>query len=218
MIIALALCFTLGACSEREEGEKPFVNRDGLTEAEPAGVAPKRGADSAVTDADPHGTLEAGAYKNGYFGIACDFDGEWELFSDAELAALAETDTAGYDMYAIGGGGLCSVSVTIEDIGAKEALFYDEEGYIDASLEAFADADDVGAFSRVETRKVRAAFAGGERFAAYSTGEYTLDEWKKAEVYQLSVCVKNGRYVALITFMSFFEDKTADLAAMWRET
>lgn len=211
MALALVLLLALGACADRENGADHDGSEAGNAEkaaAEPVGVAPVKGAKAVGEAADPRGGTADGAYRNEYFGLSFAPGEDWRFFSDEEKAALGSDGGAFYDLCAVGDEGLYTVNVVIEDIGEREAIFYDEEGYVDASLEALGD----GA-----AEKVRVTFAGEERFAVKTSGEYTLDEWKSAAYYQLAVCMKEDRYIGIVTFTSFFEDKTADLAAMWRK-
>ena len=209
-IIALALVLAFALCACGTDGETDTAAQGG----EEVGTVPQK---NVVGDnaADARGSIADGVYENAYFGIACALDGDWELIAEDRLSELGgEVQNAAYDMYAIGGGGLYAMNVVVDDIGAKDGVMYDEEGYTDKSLELIESAEP-GSYAPTAAEKREVTFAGERHYAVYSTGQYVLDEFRAADVYQLAVCVKNGRYVAIVTFMSFFEDKTAQLSEMW---
>lgn len=175
------------------------------------------------------GDTSGGIYTNDFLKIGCKLDENWTYYNDEQLAELSgvtmenldedlaelleeatESGKIVYDMYAASNDSLANVSVIFENLGVMYSITLDEDKYIDISLENTQRAWEALGGENMIVKKAYIDFAGASHPALIMTGE--LPEFN---VYQTLVCIKQGNYMASITFGSFMEDITGYLAGLF---
>lgn len=206
ILMAATMLLTLCAC-----GAKPKAEISGSVEP-------------AAEETKPDiGSVNGGVYENKFIGIGCELDSNWTYSSKEELAGMvnltAESFTDEefknqmlnadlfYDMMAASSDGLANMNIVIQNIGVLYGTVLDIDTYIDMNIDQAPAQMTQAGFSNIKCEKVNVSFAGSEVPAIYMTSII-----QGIECYQLLVPIKQGNYIANVTFTSFMEDITGTLA------
>lgn len=176
------------------------------------------------------GRIEGGTYTNDYWGFAMDLDSTWVYSSAEELQELPE-DVSGmlndselsesllaniYDMQAESAEALANINVLYQKMDLATRLTYasmTDDQILDALLaqmDTMVEAYTQMGLTNVAITKTTATFLGAEVPALMTT--YMMQD---VPAYCLQIFNFHlGQYSCTITFTSFLEDRTADLAAM----
>lgn len=217
MMVILMLALVLSACGGSDDVPSGSISTTAPEATEP-------------TNSMSLGRIEGGTYTNEYMGFAIDLDSTWtyytaeelqelpenvsELFADTEFEDSALTTIT--DMMAESVEYMGSINVLYQKLDMATRLAYsmlsNEEildaalGEMDSMIEAYTQAG----MTDVSVEKVTVTFLGESRPALMTT--YTLEG---IPCYCLQVFDYHlGQYSITITFNSFLEDTTGDLAAM----
>lgn len=184
-------------------------------------------ASSAVQKADDVlGSTQSGVYSNAYWGIGCELNEYWtvasqqelleilgmaaEMTTDEDLAEMLQESGYMYDLYTYAEEGLVTLSITIEDLGLLYGTALDEEDYVQAAVTQLAPALESSGYTNVQVEATTHTFAG-----ASHCGTIIQSEFEGVPCYERQVCLKAGHYIMTVTAVSFYEDITADLLAMF---
>ncbi len=174
------------------------------------------------------GSSANNVYENKFLGIGCKLDDTWTFKTDEEIRELNNLtqDMLGdeyaeqiknaaliYDMSAIKNDATASINVNIENIGLVNGAIYDEESYIDNSLNTLKEPLESAGFENLVINKVTVDFGGKQSPAIAISAELA-----GVKIYEKVVCVKQGKYIACITVASYLEDSTDALIAAFYRT
>lgn len=212
LVLALLLC----ACGDSNAPSGT------ITTTEPAATEPAK----IMT----LGRIESGTYTNDYWGFAMDLDSTWVYSSAEELQELPENVSAMlndselsesllaniYDMQAESAEALANMNVIYQKLDLATRLTYasmTDDQIVDSLLtqsDTMTEAYSQMGLTNVAFAKVTVTFLGAEVPALITT--YMLQD---VPAYCLQIFNYHlGQYSCTITFTSFLEDRTADLAAM----
>jgi len=215
------------------ESESASVTTD---EATQENTAPE---ESEVADAEEEetplslGRLQGGVYTNKYVGMECELDSSWQFYSAEELQALPENVTELMegtelgdsiqnitqimDMQAECTSEMTSMNVLYQKMDAQQRLassILSDDQIIDGVLsesdsliESYAQAG----IEVVDISKKTVNFLGEERVALLTKGAVQGVDYFILQLFDYTL----GEYSVTITFSSFMEDKTEQLAAMF---
>lgn len=169
---------------------------------------------------------DTNTYENGFIGIGCRLDQEWDVYDTDQIAELNgmviemmtdesianQLETDGYLMpfYAQANDGLITVNITVENLGLLYGSLLDEQGYAELSIEQLASALEALGMTELTIEISSTTFAGGEHTAVIINGSL-----QGVEFHETIVCVKIDRYIANITAASYFADVTGDILSMF---
>lgn len=172
------------------------------------------------------GTINGGVYENSYLGIGISFDDSWSIYDEEQLAQLIgwtaeqyddekyaeqiESADLFYDLFASADEGLVSVNVVIQNLGLLYGTVMDEDKIVDMTLEQMDEQLQSAGFSDISAEKVTVDFAGAERTGIKSSSLYQGTDYFTQQVF-----IKHGKYMAIFTVSSFFEDITGDVLSQF---
>ena len=174
---------------------------------------------------DVQGALPGGTYSNHSVRLLCRLDDSWLFYNESQLlelngvlteggsgdiATLAESGKAVYDMYAISTDGLMTMNVVFQNMGLLFGTTMSAQDYVELSAEQLPDAMGTYGFEDVTASVTTAEFAGAECPAIAITA--TVQD---TPMYELLVCMKEGNYIYCVTLCSYTEDVTAQMAALF---
>ena len=168
------------------------------------------------------GTTTGNTYTNEYFGFTCTLDESW-VFLDrdqisqvtGQVSDILDSDSLS-DVYASGkvviemhAGNTAgsTVNVTVENLGVVNGAVYDESGYVDVSLKSLPDQMTTAGYSDVSAEMVTVTFAGAQHYGISLSGKVN-----GSTLYETLVCIKEGNYMAVVTFATFGEDAADTMA------
>ena len=222
LIPLLIMAMLLSACggSQSEEEVSGTIT--------PASETTPEVADNPVS----MGRMEGGTYTNSYMGFAIDLDSTWVYYSAEELQEMPENvaellegtevgdslDTMNQftDMMAESVEDLTTMNVLYQKMTMAERLLYaamDNEEILDAVLEQkdmLVQSYTAAGMDVQSMEKVTITFLGEDRPALKTMAITQGVEYYILQVFDYHL----GQYSITVTFSSFMEDKTADLAAM----
>lgn len=230
LTLALVLVFTLAACGGKQ------TDIAGTVEPGPSAAAPTGAVETAPPEEETPvslGRMEGGVYTNIYAGFGCELDSNWEfytaeelqelpgnvqeLLSDTEVGELLSDLTQISDMMAENVEQLASVNVLYAKLSAQDRLSYltlGEEGYLDAMLEQKDTLISSYAQMGIEVEsmeKVETDFLGEKRWGLRTTGTQNDVPCYMLQFLDMGL----GRYGVTITFVSYLEDTTQDVADLF---
>ena len=223
--ITLSLILSLAACGEKN------VSGSVTTPTAKTKVGWTNTAEPTTEEAAfETGSTQGGVYTNNFIGIGCQLDENWSFYNEEQLADLnglvldamddealseqfaqsVENGKTIYDMCAVSADGLANINIVIENLGLVLGTSLDESGYVDLGMQTIMKSfDSIGA-SNVSVEKISVEFAGASRsaFSVYA-------EQSDVPLYEKGICIKQDKYMAIITICSYYEDITDDLAALF---
>lgn len=242
LALAATLLMALAACGGKPEDVAGTIEPGpSASAAAPTGVVETTSPEEDETGDEEEtpvslGRMEGGVYTNSYAGFGCELDSNREfytaeelqelpnnvkeLLSDTEAGDLISDLTQIIDMKADNAEDLTSMNVLYTKLDAQERLSYltlGEEGYLDAALEQPEMMDMMtSSFAQVgievdTVEKTEVDFLGEERFAVRTSGHQDDIPWFLLQIFDYS----RGRYGVTISFSSYLEDRTQDLAALF---
>ena len=156
-------------------------------------------------------------YTNDFLGLGIQLDEEWIVFSQEEIAANFSTaigrltDENLAEQFESTGSvtvfsaqiqdGLVNFNIGIEDIGKLYSSFLDEQAYAELGKDSILRGMEGLGATDVQCDIISTVFAGAEH-----TAISVRSQIMEYEIYQTAVCIKEGRYMAIISITSFFED------------
>lgn len=180
------------------------------------------------------GRFEGRTYINEYLGFCVEFDEAWtfktaeelqqipeniaEILKDTELGETTASLTQIMDMQAENVDQLCSVNILYQALSMPDRLMYltmSDEELMDLMLE---ESDMlVESYTQIGLEvesldKVQVTFCGETRYAMKCVCDMSGMKYYTLQIFDYNL----GRYGAVTTFSCFYEDITADLAAMCR--
>ena len=189
----------------------------------------KQDVGGSVSSAEPElqtGTVNGGVYENDFIGIGISLDDSWDIYDEEQLAELIgltaeqyddekyveqiEKADLFYDLFASADEGLVSVNVVIQNLGLLYGTVMDEDKIVDMSLEQMDEQLQSAGFSDISAEKITVDFAGAER-----TGIKSSSLYQGADYFTQQVFIKHGKYMAIFTVSSFFEDITGDVLSQF---
>ena len=169
---------------------------------------------------------DARTYENGFIGIGCKLDAEWDVFDTEEIAALnslaADMMTDEKLAEQLQNSGLIqpffaqleaealNVNITLENLGVLYGSRLSEQEYAEKAIEQLPTALQAIGLTDITTEIGTITFAGKEHVAIFVTGSL-----QGVAFYETMVCMKVGRYIASVTAGSYLSDTTADVLAMF---
>ena len=197
-LLTLALC--LSACAAEPAP---------VSEPETAPVIAPEPAKAPEKNPEPEGTeelfgaLSDNRYENLWFGIGAELEAEFSA-NAAEIPGQGQSVRV---LTAAAEGGEWEISVTVSGVGAEATA----ENYAAAAktlaTAAFEEAGLELTGSAIETL----SFAGAEYPALRLAAERVSERGDTLAVYQLTVFIKRGRYIAAVTATTYLEDFTDSL-------
>ena len=222
----LALMLVLSGCGAPSSGEnEPDPIMTDAPATEPPATEPEDRPASL-------GRLEDRTYINDYLGFSIEFDEAWtfktaeelqeipeniaEILKDTELGETTASLTQIMDMQAENVDKLCSINVLYQALSMPDRLAYltlsDEE-----LMDLMLDESDMLVESYTQmglevesVDKVQVNFCGEDRYALKCVCVLADMKYYTLQIFDYNL----GRYGAVTTFSCFYEDITADLAAM----
>lgn len=178
------------------------------------------------------GRFEDRTYINDYLGFSMELDESWTIKTAEELqempaniAEILKDTSVGenmaeltqiMDMQAENTESLCSVNVLYQALSVQERLMYlgmSDEKIMDAMLDQSEMLEESYTQMGLEVEsidKVQITFCGETRYALKSVCVLADVKYYTLQIFDYNL----GRYGAVTTFACFYEDITADLAAM----
>lgn len=220
----LALMLVLSACGAPPPEEMAPIQTDA-----PATQPPATEPEERPTSL---GRFEDRTYINDYLGFSMEFDEGWtfktaeelqempaniaEILKDTSVGENLTELTQIMDMQAENVENLCSVNVLYQALSVQERLMYlgySDEEIMDAML---AESDMlVESYTQMgleveSVDKVQITFCGESRYALKCVCVLADVKYYTLQIFDYNL----GRYGVVTTFACFYEDVTADLAAM----
>ena len=194
-ILIAVMLFTLTACGGKTEDKEPAMGA----------------FDSASL-----------VYTNEFLGVKCQLEENWDVFdtermsalqglpagytNDEELKELLDDEGSAQLFYAQADEGFQTLNIAVEDLGKVYGKLIDEKQYAQLSLDQVEPALEGVGFSVVSTEITSMNFAGSSHTAIEIHGKL-----QDLDFYETLVCVKAGKYMALVTAGSYDTDVTKDL-------
>jgi len=191
-----------------------------------SGTVTAPSAASQPADVSVIGSTQGGVYTNEYFGLGCTLDEVWTISSkeeilallnsaaqastDADLAQMLKESGSMYDLYALADEGLVTLNIIIEDMGLLYGNTMSEEEYVSIAVGQLVPALEAVGYTNATVQQTTHTFAG-----ASHSGTVLYAELEGAPFYEQQVCLKKGNYMMIVTAVSYFEDITADILAMF---
>ena len=203
LIMALAMVFALCACTSDEDTK-------GTTQT------------GTSASAEPEKSLELGSvaggkYENDYFGFGCELDENWTYATEEELGSMIQSTADNfddediknnmlkadmfYDMVSYYSDGVTNINVVVQNIGVMYGAVIDTDAIVDQAIKSLPDQLAAASMTSVSCDKITVDFAGQQCVAINMHNTVN-----GVDVYQLQVYVKEGKYVAAVTFSSTLED------------
>lgn len=189
----------------------------------------KQDVGGSVSSAEPElqtGTVNGGVYENDFIGIGISLDDSWDIYDEEQLAELIgltaeqyddekyveqlKNADMFYDFFASAEQGLVTVNIIIQNLGLIYGTVLDEDKIVDMSLEQMDEQLQSAGFANVSAEKNSIDFAGAER-----TGIKSSSVYQGADYFTQQVFIKHGKYMAIFTVSSFFEDVTGDILSQF---
>lgn len=199
LLLALVMVLSLAACGDDKESSA--------------------GGDIGNPNAPIEGALSGSSYVNEFFGFRVDFDADWSVFDAETTAQLMGTSLESLDLgitleqsgmitpfYATTDDGLTTINLVIEDMTKTSGSSLSESAYAKAgSINLKTTLESMGC-TDVTVKTGTVDFAGSSHVClSTSASVYGLD------MYQTQVVLKSGKYMAVITVGTYFENTTEDL-------
>lgn len=171
-------------------------------------------------------TEDTRTYENSFIGIACKPDAEWEVYNADQIAELnglvasqindeaiakqlEESGTA-MPFYAQQQEGLVTLNISLENLGLMYGSLLDEQQYAEQSSKQVAPALEAMGMTGVTTEVGTLSFAGSDHAAIFINGSL-----QGIPFYETLVCMKAGKYMAIITAGSYVTNTTKDTLSMF---
>lgn len=172
------------------------------------------------------GTINGGVYENSYLGVGISLDDSWSIYDQEQLAQLVgwtaeqyddekyaeqiKNADIFYDLFASADNGLVSINVIIQNLGLLYGTVMDEDKLVDMTLEQMNEQLQSAGFSDISAEKVTVNFAGAECAGIKASSIYQDTDYFTQQVF-----IKHGKYMAIFTVSSFFEDITGDILSQF---
>ena len=174
------------------------------------------------------GTFDSGSlvYTNEFLGVRCQLEEKWDVFdtdqmselqglsanytNDEELKKLLDDEGSAQLFYAQADAGLQTLNIAVEDLGKVYGKLINEKQYAELSLEQVEPALEGVGFSVVSADITSIDFAGDTHTAIVIHGQL-----QELDFYEVLVCVKVDKYMALVTAGSYDTDVTGDTLDMF---
>lgn len=175
---------------------------------------------------DVQGALPGGTYSNHSVRLLCRLDDSWLFYNESQLlelngvlteggsgdiATLAESGKAVYDMYAISTDGLMTMNVTYQNLGLLSGSSMSAQEYVELAAAKVPGDLTAGGFTDVEVQ-VTATDIAGEKSCPTLLVTAKLGE---TPMYERIVCLQAGNYIYCVTLCSFTEDVTPTMAELF---
>lgn len=175
---------------------------------------------------DIQGALPGGTYSNHSVRLLCRLDDSWLFYNESQLlelngvlteggsgdiATLAESGKAVYDMYAISTDGLMTMNVTYQNLGLLSGSSMSAQEYVELAAAKVPGDLTAGGFTDVEVQ-VTATDIAGEKSCPTLLVTAKLGE---TPMYERMVCLQAGNYIYCVTLCSFTEDVTPTMAELF---
>ena len=223
---ALALVCILTACGTASPAPESGTTAP-VEENKAAGTvtipAPEETDD---TPDDAPGALAGGTYTNKTARITCKLDNSWLFYNEGQLlelngvlteagggdvASLAESGKAVYDMYAVSTDGLMTMNVTYQNLGLLSGASMTAQEYVEQAAATLPGDLAASGFADAEVQ-ITAQDLAAERDCPTLLVTAQLED---LPMYERMVCIQSGDYIYCVTLCSFTEDVTADMAALF---
>lgn len=171
-------------------------------------------------------TADTNTYENGFIGIGCKLDSDWEVFSTEQIAQLnglaasqmtdealaKQLEDSGVlqPFYAQKEQGLATLNIAMENLGVLYGSTMDEQQYAEQGVTQVKAALESLGLSNVKAEVGKLTFAGKEHVAIFVEGEL-----QGLSFYETMVCIKIDRYIANVTAGSYSTNTTKDLLALF---
>ena len=178
------------------------------------------------TPDDAPGAQAGGTYTNKTARITCKLDDSWLFYNDSQLlelngvlteagggdvASLAESGKAVYDMYAVSTDGLMTMNVTYQNLGLLSGASMTAQEYVEQAAATLPGDLAACGFADAEVQ-ITAQDLAAERDCPTLLVTAQLQDMP---MYERMVCIQSGDYIYCVTLCSFTEDVTADMAALF---
>ena len=175
---------------------------------------------------DVQGALPGGTYSNHSVRLLCRLDDSWLFYNESQLlelngvlteggsgdiATLAESGKAVYDMYAISTDGLMTMNVTYQNLGLLSGSSMSAQEYVELAAAKLPGDLTAGGFTDAEVQ-VTATDIAGEKNCPTLLVTAKLGE---TPMYERMVCLQAGNYIYCVTLCSFTEDVTPTMAELF---
>lgn len=224
---ALALVCILTACGTGSPAPEGGTTTTPMDENKAAGTVtipvPEETGD---TPDDAPGAQAGGTYTNKTARITCKLDDSWLFYNDSQLlelngvlteagggdvASLAESGKAVYDMYAVSTDGLMTMNVTYQNLGLLSGASMTAQEYVEQAAATLPGDLAACGFADAEVQ-ITAQDLAAERDCPTLLVTAQLQDMP---MYERMVCIQSGDYIYCVTLCSFTEDVTADMAALF---
>lgn len=178
------------------------------------------------TPDDASGAQAGGTYTNKTARITCKLDDSWLFYNDSQLlelngvlteagggdvASLAESGKAVYDMYAVSTDGLMTMNVTYQNLGLLSGASMTAQEYVEQAAATLPGDLAACGFADAEVQ-ITAQDLAAERDCPTLLVTAQLQDMP---MYERMVCIQSGDYIYCVTLCSLTEDVTADMAALF---
>ena len=128
-----------------------------------------------------------------------------------DVASLAESGKAVYDMYAVSADGLMTMNVTYQNLGLLSGASMTAQEYVEQAAATLPGDLAACGLTDVEVQ-IAAQDIAAERDCPTLLVTAQLQDMP---MYERMVCFQSGDYIYCVTLCSFTEDVTADMAALF---
>lgn len=236
MLFAAIFVLSFAACTPKRDPIGPSGTAPGTTTIPPTTlpsttVPPTAPPPTTVPTQDEDmpqlGEYNGNSYRNDFLNLKCDFPDSWVLASKEELAQISNLTASIMDdeefaeaiknsgtvfaLYAINAESGSTLNICLENLGLVYGAVLSEQAYAEAAIEKLPEGLASAGMTDIETEIGTIQFLGKEHTCIRVSG--TIQEMA---FYELLVCQKVGRYVALTTVCTYLVDNTEDVLTLFR--
>jgi len=168
-------------------------------------------------DEEYRGGVHEKSYQNGYIGIACELDDDWQIYSD-QLGAASTGHTQFYDMRAENMKNSSSMHITLSNLTRLE-----QSAYQNASDEEVVDIALMGSSVHIEgynqagitvksMEKGQFTFLGEEQWCVYTVGDMLGANYHIVQIFAYDI----GPVGATITVAGFSRQTVQEILSLFQ--
>ncbi len=235
-LLAAIMLLALAACTPKTDPTEPSEAKPAATTAQPTTPQPTEAkpttpppstAPAEEEDAPQLGKYDGNTYRNDFLKMQCNFPESWVLASKEELAQLSNLTASIMDdekfaeaiknsgtvfaLYAVDSENGYTLNICLENLGLLYGSILSEQAYAEAAIKELPEGLESAGMTDVQTEIGKTTFLGEEHTCIRVSGNV-----QGIPFYELLVCQKVGRYVALTTIGTYLEDNTEDLLDIFK--
>lgn len=216
LLLALIMLFSFTACNKK-------IPRDNVRGEQTENTISSNEEENSATASEEFsaGDTEGLTYENKFIGLGCRLDSNWSFYSDEQIKELNNiaTDLAGeeyekalenadlvYDMYAINSNQTDSINVILEKVSSLQLAALDITENFETIFPTIKQSLENMGYTNV-TYEIGSIRIDDREFANLNT----VAEINGIKMYQSTIAVKCGGYLANIAVTTFNDNLTASI-------